>query len=108
MTTPQLITSFPERGSNRVEPRHPLYVAAQDAPGRIYINPSQYIEGVPPEVWEFEIGGYQVLEKWLKDRRGRQLSWSEIQNYQRIVVALRESQRLIAEIDEIVPEWPLV
>ncbi|MFC1717836.1 type ISP restriction/modification enzyme [Candidatus Poribacteria bacterium] len=42
---------------------------------RVYINSEQYFQGVPSEVWEFRVGGYQVCEKWLKDRKGRQLSY---------------------------------
>jgi hypothetical protein len=46
--------------------------------GRMYINQTQYFEGIEPEVWEFQIGGYQVLNKWLKDRKGRRLSFDDI------------------------------
>ncbi|MFC1717833.1 type ISP restriction/modification enzyme [Candidatus Poribacteria bacterium] len=42
---------------------------------RVYINSEQYFQGAPPEVWEFRVGGYQVCEKWLKDRKSRQLSY---------------------------------
>jgi len=62
---------------------------------------------VPREVWEFRIGGYQVCEKWLKHRKGRQLAYDDIQHYQKIVVALKETQRLMAEIDALIPSWPL-
>jgi predicted helicase len=67
--------------------------------------------GVPEEVWNFHIGGYQVCEKWLKDRRGRTLSDEDIKHYQRIVVALNETIRLMGEIDAVIEEhggWPLV
>ena len=60
-----------------------------------------YTSGVPESVWEFKVGGYQVCEKWLKDRRGRALSMDDITHYQRIVVALKETIRLMAEIDKI-------
>jgi len=63
--------------------------------GWVYINKGQYFEGVRQEVWEFHIGGYQVCEKWLKDRRGRELSYDDIRHYQRIVVALGETGRLM-------------
>ena len=55
----------------------------------------QYFEGVRPEVWEFHIGGYQVCEKWVKDRGGRELSYDDIRDYQKIVVALGETGRLM-------------
>ena len=60
-----------------------------------------------PEVWEFQIGGYQVLYKWLKDRKGRKLSIDDIIHYQKIIVALGQTIRLMAEIDEAIPDWPI-
>jgi hypothetical protein len=65
--------------------------------------------GVPEAVWNFRIGGYQVCEKWLKDRRGRTLSKDDIAHYQKIVVALNETVRLMTEIDEVIGQhggWP--
>ena len=67
----------------------------------------QYFEGIPPEVWNFHIGRYQVCEKWLKDRRGRKLSSDDIFHYQKIIVALKETIRLMAEIDTAIPTWPI-
>ena len=61
------------------------------------MNKDQYFEGVRPEVWEFHIGGYQICEKWLKDRRGRTLSYDDIRHYQKIVAALGETVRLMGE-----------
>ncbi|HRZ56301.1 MAG TPA: hypothetical protein P5525_12690, partial [Candidatus Paceibacterota bacterium] len=66
--------------------------------------------GVPQPVWSFHIGGYQVCEKWLKDRKGRALSADDIAHYQKVVVALSETIRLMAEIDAVVGQyggWPL-
>ncbi len=66
-------------------------------------------EGVPEEVWNFHIGGYQVCEKWLKDRKGRTLSDDDINHYQKIVVALSETIRIMAEIDKVIDAhggWP--
>jgi predicted helicase len=65
--------------------------------------------GVPEAVWKFYIGGYQVCEKWLKDRRGRTLSKDDIVHYHKIVVALAETIRLMKEIDEVIEVhggWP--
>jgi len=61
---------------------------------RAYINPSQHFENVTAEVWSWKIGGYKPAEKWLKDRRGRTLSWADISSYQRIVYALKETSRI--------------
>ena len=79
----------------------------EDTPGRVYINKTQYFKGFEPEVWEFQIGGYQVLHKWLKDRKGRKLIFDDFFHYQKIVVALKETMRLMGEIDELIPAWPI-
>jgi len=101
-----LITGFPISDSNLVEKVRYSEPTA-DTPGRVYINKEQYFERVPPEVWEFQVGGYQVLEKWLKDRKGRELSYDDVVHYQKVVVALTETIRLMAEIDRLIPEWPV-
>jgi hypothetical protein len=70
---------------------------------------SMGFHGVPEEVWNFHVGGYQVCEKWLKDRKGRRLSDEDIAHYQKIVVALSETIRLMGEIDEVIEKhggWP--
>jgi len=66
-------------------------------------------KGVCEDVWNFHIGGYQVCHKWLKDRKGRTLSADDIAHYQKIVVALSETIRLMEEIDEVIDKhggWP--
>jgi len=105
----QLIISlpiFPVPGSNEVE-RVRYTEPCGDVPGRVYINKTQYFEGIEPAVWEFQVGGYQVLHKWLKDRKGRKLSFCDLFHYQKIVVALKETMRLMGEIDELIPSWPI-
>jgi hypothetical protein len=62
---------------------------------------------VPKEVWDFHVGGYQVCEKWLKDRRARKLSFDDLMHYQKVVVALQETRRLMEEIDRAIPGWPI-
>lgn len=64
-------------------------------------------EGIRPEVWNFHIGGYQVCQKWLKDRKGRTLTYDELAHYQKAVVALKETIRLMGEIDALIGNWPL-
>ncbi|MBP7829952.1 MAG: N-6 DNA methylase [Kiritimatiellae bacterium] len=103
MESPKLndfITSFPEKGDNTVE-------KVSYAGGRVHINSTQYFDGVPEAVWNFHVGGYQVCEKWLKDRKGRALSYEDVRHYQKIVVALSETLRLMAEIDRAIPGWPI-
>ena len=65
--------------------------------------------GVPEHVWDFQIGGYQVCHKWLKDRKGRTLSDEDVARYQKIVVALNETIRIMAEVEEVIQAfggWP--
>jgi len=93
---------FDVSGSNVVEK-----VTYNETSGRVYMNNEQYFEGVLPEVWDFHIGGYQVCQKWLKDRKGRALTYDERVHYQKIVIALKETIRLMEEIDAVVPEWPI-
>ncbi|MBT6687177.1 MAG: N-6 DNA methylase, partial [Bacteroidetes bacterium] len=69
--------------------------------GRIWINAEQYFENIPLTAWEFYIGGYQPAQKWLKDRKGRTLNFDDILHYQKIIVALSETDRLMKEIDRI-------
>lgn len=66
--------------------------------GRVMINPEQYFEGVPQIAWEFHIGGYQPAQKWLKDRKGRALSFDDVMQYQRIIKILCETDRIMKEI----------
>jgi hypothetical protein len=104
----QLLTRYPEAGDNFVEKGFPKFVVYEEGkPGYVYINKTQYFEGVPKEVWEFQVGGYQVCHKWLKDRRGRQLSFDDLMHYQKVVVALAETMRLMEEIDKAIPSWPI-
>jgi len=103
---------FPVEGKSVVEKGYPNYVAHADRPqkGKVYINKEQYFEGVRHEVWEFHIGGYQVCEKWLKERRQRKLSYEDISHYEKIVVALGETIRLMKHIDEVIEAdggWPI-
>ena len=66
----------------------------------VWINATQHFTNVPAEVWEYEIGAYQVCEKWLKDRRGEMLIHAEVRQYRSILVAVAETLRVMAEIDE--------
>ena len=106
----KFITKYPVDGDNVVgktafamhfyihtdldEP-HPDYL------GNVYINETQYFADVPQVAWDFYIGGYQPAQKWLKDRKGRKLDFDDILHYQKIIVALTETDRLMKEIDRI-------
>lgn len=88
------ITRYPMTGSNVV-------VKVKYDSLKVRINDDQYFDHVPHVAWEFYIGGYQPAQKWLKDRNGRVLSFEDIQHYQKIIVALVETDRLMKEIDKI-------
>jgi predicted helicase len=91
--TNQLVTSYPESGSNLVD--KPRY-----NDGKVYINETQCFAGVPAIAWNFYIGGYQPAQKWLKDRKGRTLGYEDILHYQKIIKALVETDRLMQAIDQ--------
>ena len=91
----QFITQYPEDGDNIVT--KPVY-----KDGNVYINATQYFANVPQVAWEFYIGGYQPAQKWLKDRKERELSHEDIFHYQKIIVALNETDRLMKEIDKLI------
>ena len=96
------ISPFPVVGSNEVE-----RVRYDEVKQLVHINKTQYFKGVSTEIWEFHVGGYQVCDKWLKDRKGRKLSIDDIQHYQRIVVALGQTIRLMEAIDARIPAFPI-
>jgi predicted helicase len=83
---------FPIPGTNEVE-------AVKYKEGKVYINKTQYFDGIPLETWEYYIGGYQPAEKWLKDRKGRVLSFDDIEHYQKIITVLKMTIELQAQID---------
>ncbi|MBT9131260.1 MAG: hypothetical protein DDT40_01136 [candidate division WS2 bacterium] len=71
---------------------------------RLYINQSQYFEGISEEVWRYHIGGYQICDKWLKDRKGKHLSLEDIKQYLSIVSSLQITIGIQKEIDSIYSE----
>ena len=101
--------AFPRKGDNRISKIH--YAPPTDVlPGRAWINSKQYFAGVAPETWDFAIGGYRPAEKWLKDRKGRVLSFDDITHYRRICAALAETPCIMARIDREIEArggWPL-
>ncbi len=88
------VTQYPADGDNVVR-------KVKYENGNVYINETQHFANVPPVAWEFYIGGYQPAQKWLKDRKGRELSFEDILHYQKIIVALVETDGLMGEVDKI-------
>ena len=107
----EYITSYPVDGDNtitrRIVKKDWEITDKEKQLGRIWINDTQYFENIPLTAWEFYIGGYQPAQKWLKDRApqkgqpGRTLNFDDILHYQKIIVALSETDRLMKEIDKI-------
>ena len=100
--------AFPELGSNFVD--RVLYVPPNNGtPGRVFINRTQYFEGVEPDNWGLTIGSYRPAVQWLKDRKGRVLTDNDIDHYRQILSALAGTERLMNEIDELIEHyggWP--
>ena len=87
----KFITTYPKSGSNIVEK-----LTYKD--GNVYINKEQYFGNVPESTWDFYIGGYQPAQKWLKDRKKRTLTNADIEHYQKIIVALSETEKIMKKI----------
>ena len=93
-TVEKYFTKYPIDGDNVVcKPKYEN--------GNVFINDTQYFANVPEIAWNFFIGGYQPAQKWLKDRKERTLEFDDILHYQKIIVALTETDRIRKEIDKI-------
>ncbi len=95
----QLISTFPVPGMNTVVD------VCYKTQGQVWINATQYFDGVPQQAWDFSIGGYQICKKWLKDRKGHTLSGDDIAQYQRIVAILTETGKVMLEIDAVIENY---
>ncbi|MFN9226472.1 MAG: type ISP restriction/modification enzyme, partial [Pseudanabaena sp.] len=91
------ISSYPIDGSNLVE-----QVKYNETQQQIWINDQQYFANIPNHIWNFYIGGYQVCQKWLKDRKGRELSFDDLVHYQNIISILSETIEIMSDIDQII------
>ena len=81
-------------GSNTVEK-----VRYDEETRRVYFNKEQYFEGISKAVWEYRIGAYQVAEKYLKDRKKRELTWEEIEHYMRVAKAIEGTIEVQGEVE---------
>lgn len=106
-TLDHYIISYPISGNNEVTRKMTKssigfeLTNKETQTGKVWINDEQYFDKVPKVAWEFYIGGYQPAQKWLKDRNGRTLGFEDIIHYQKMIVALTETDRLMKEIDEV-------
>jgi predicted helicase len=87
---------FPVSGSNTVEK-----VRYDEENRRVYFNKEQYFDGISKAVWEYQIGGYQVMAKYLKDRKKRELSLEEIEHYRRMAKAIERTIEAQEEVEEV-------
>ncbi len=104
------VCSYPVAGDNRVDKVSFEAASPSAQTGQVFINATQHFAGVPRAVWNYQIGGYQVAHKWLKDRKGRLLTFAELQHYSQIIAALERTMALQAEIDGAIDAaggWPL-
>lgn len=89
-----LTIGYPVRGDN-------IVTKLSYTDDKVFINDTQYFDKVPEVAWNFYIGGYQPAQKWLKDRKGKELSFDDICHYQKIINALYLTSQLMQEIDTI-------
>jgi predicted helicase len=94
----QYITQYPIDGNNIVD-KIKFESNSDNISGKVHINETQYFDNVPNLAWNFYIGGYQPAQKWLKDRKGRELSFEDILHYQKIIVALNKTNTVMNQID---------
>ena len=92
------ITTYPESGTHAVD-------KVRHEGDRVWINSKQYFGGVSEAVWEFAIGAYKPAQKWLEQRKKRNLTSDELDHYQRIIKVLSETVELMDEIDEVPASW---
>ncbi len=101
----QYITTYPKDGDNtvtrKITKKDFEITGKKSKTGRVWINDGQYFDGIPQSAWEFYIGGYRPAQKWLKDRKGRQLGFEDILHYQKIIVALHRTDIVMKKIDKI-------
>jgi len=104
MKSPELestFSKFPVSGDNLV--MRPLFKPSAGEDGRVYINDRQYFSNIPPDIWEYEICGYQVMAKWLKSRKGKILSCKDMEYYIKIARCLQLTIQYQQEIDRLYP-----
>ena len=85
------VTTYPENGNNVID-------KVKYCDNKVWINDTQYFDNVSELAWNFYIGGYQPAQKWLKDRKGRELSFEDIEHYGKIITILNETDRIMKEI----------
>ncbi len=96
------VTKFQGKEDNKIEK-----LTYNEKEKRLYINEKQFFDGIKKDIWQYQIGGYQVCDKWLKDRKGKRLSLDDIKHYCKIVTALQKTIEIQKAIDNIYPEMEI-
>jgi len=93
------VTKFQGKADNKIEK-----LIYNEKEKRLYFNQNQYFEGITEEIWQYQVGGYQVCNKWLKDRKGRILSLRDIKHFCRVITALKKTIEIQKDIDRLYPK----
>ena len=104
-------TQFKDEGLLKNAPKIVSKVTYDSKSQKVFINENHYFSSIDEETFQFQIGGYQVLHKWLKDRKGRELTSEDISHYIKVVESLKRTQKLMLKIDDVILKaggWPLV
>ncbi len=75
-------------------------VSYEEKTKKVHINKDQHFANVLKDIWEYRIGAYQVMEKYLKDRKGRKLSLDEINHYLKVAKAIRLTIKTQEKVDK--------
>jgi hypothetical protein len=94
---------FEGEGDSRVGKGRKAGFRYESGEQRAYLNATQYFAPVADAVWSYQVGGYQVCEKWLKDRQERRLAVDDIRTYCRIVTALGLTIEIQEKLDALYP-----
>lgn len=95
----QSMAGFPEIGNDIVEK-----IFYDPKKSQVIINSKQYFSKVEPEVWNYEVGGYRVCERWLRERSGRKLNSDDQTVFMRVIGSIRETLKLQQELDVLFPQ----
>jgi predicted helicase len=97
-----LAVGYPLNGDNKIERGYPNYNPTEE---RVHINPTQYFQGITPAMWAYHVGGYNPLEKWLKDRCSHTLNVDERRHYETFATAIA---KILEQQPQLEKTWQLV
>lgn len=98
ITVPNNFANFPKSGDSKIKNSF-TEKSGDYRDNKVWVNDSQYFDNVPAVSWNFYTGGYRPSQKWLKDRKGRTLTYEDIEHYRKIIFILNETDKIMKEID---------